>query len=182
MRKQGVLFTSIAILTGAMTTSASAQLCSGLLSWLCPSADSSNPDTASSDQTQATSPTNSFQQPEKPPCLSLGEVHGGYPMYHVVGGRRCWFASSRRPPVKSSRVKAPTETNLKSSRAKKSVETNVNPYGDPIWNSQEAEAQATSTQMQTCEEQALKLDSEEKRTFLKECTLQNGARNHRNLR
>ena len=102
-------------------------------------------------------------------------------MYHVVGGRRCWFAS-HKPRVKSSRAKALAKTNIKSSRAKESAEINVNPYGDPIWNSQEAEAQATPTQMQSCDDQALKLDSEEKRTFLKQCVLQNGASNHRSLK
>ena len=30
-------------------------------------------------------------------CLSLKQVHGGHPMYHVIGGRRCWFASTRGP-------------------------------------------------------------------------------------
>src|SRR5438874_10861952 len=102
MRKHAVLFSSIAILMGAMASSASAQLCSGLLSWLCP-ADSSNPDTASTAQTQTTNPATSIQQPEKPSCLSLGEVHGGYPMYHVVGGRRC-LCASKKPRVKSSRA------------------------------------------------------------------------------
>src|SRR6266571_1249950 len=32
---------------------------------------------------------------DEPPCLSLKEVHDGYPRYRIVEGRRCWYASTR---------------------------------------------------------------------------------------
>src|SRR6266536_3474664 len=49
---------------------------------------------------------------DEPPCLSLKEVHDGYPRYRVVEGRRCWYASTRGPEAKPAEV-------------------DVNPYDDP---------------------------------------------------
>jgi hypothetical protein len=84
-------------------------------------------------------------------CLSLDEVHGGYPRYHIVGGRRCWYASTRGPEAKPA-------------------ELNVNPYDDPIWNEPDASnAQTAAARAKNCEEQALKLDLKEKRAFMKQC-------------
>ena len=41
---------------------------------------------------------------DAPRCLSLPEVHGGYPRYHLVEGRRCWYASTRGPEAKPAEV------------------------------------------------------------------------------
>ena len=88
---------------------------------------------------------------DAPRCLSLQEVHGGYPRYRIVGGRRCWYASTRGPEAKPAEV-------------------DVNPYDDPIWKQSDATGlELATTQLQEGEEQALKLESEEKRTFLKQC-------------
>ena len=88
---------------------------------------------------------------EAPRCLSLPEVHGGYPRYHIVGGRRCWYASTRGPEAKPADV-------------------DVNPYDDPIWHQPDAiEGQAAASRAKNCEEQALKLNLKEKRAFMKQC-------------
>jgi hypothetical protein len=64
---------------------------------------------------------------EQPPCLSRGEVKGGYPRYHVIDGRQCWYAATS-PAAKPGTAKpdAPEPTAA-------ADETDVNPYGDPIW-------------------------------------------------
>ncbi|HEX9322977.1 MAG TPA: hypothetical protein VF913_12760 [Xanthobacteraceae bacterium] len=87
---------------------------------------------------------------DEPPCLSLKEVHDGYPRYRVVEGRRCWYASTRGPEAKPAEV-------------------DVNPYDDPIWNEPDAGTASAATRAKTCEEQALKLDLKEKRSFMKQC-------------
>ena len=88
---------------------------------------------------------------DAPRCLSLPEVHGGYPRYHIVGGRRCWYASTRGPEAKPADV-------------------DVNPYDDPIWHEPDAsQGQAAASRAKNCEEQALKLDLKEKRAFMKQC-------------
>lgn len=88
---------------------------------------------------------------DAPRCLSLHEVHGGYPRYRIVGGRRCWYASTRGPEAKPAEV-------------------DVNPYDDPIWHEPDAgKGQAAADRAKNCEEQALKLDLKEKRAFMKQC-------------
>ncbi len=87
---------------------------------------------------------------DEPPCLSLKEVHDGYPRYRIVEGRRCWYASTRGPEAKPAEV-------------------DVNPYDDPIWNEPDAGTASAATRAKTCEEQALKLDLKEKRSFMKQC-------------
>jgi hypothetical protein len=88
---------------------------------------------------------------DAPRCLSLPEVHGGYPRYHLVGGRRCWYASTRGPEAKPAEV-------------------DVNPYDDPIWHEPDAsKGQAAASRAKNCEEQSLKLDLKEKRAFMKQC-------------
>jgi hypothetical protein len=104
--------------------------------------------------------TPAFAANEASRCLSLSEVHGGYPRYHLVEGRRCWYASTREP-----------EANQESRPAA----VDVNPYDDPIWqepdasNAQATAAEAIASRAKNCEEQALKLDPKEKRTFMKQC-------------
>jgi hypothetical protein len=89
-------------------------------------------------------------------CLSLQEVHGGYPRYRLIGGRKCWYASTRGPEAK------PTEA--------RPAEVDVNPYDDPIWHEPEiTNASAAASRAKNCEEQALKLDLKEKRAFMKQC-------------
>ena len=88
---------------------------------------------------------------DAPRCLSLQEVHGGYPRYRIVGGHRCWYASTRGPEAKPAEV-------------------DVNPYDDPIWHQPDASnASAAASRAKNCEEQALKLDLKEKRAFMKQC-------------
>jgi hypothetical protein len=85
-------------------------------------------------------------------CLALHEVHGGYPRYRIIDGRRCWYASTRGPDTA------------------KPMTIDVNPYDDPIWHQPDASAgQAAASRAKNCEEQALKLDLKEKRAFMKQC-------------
>jgi hypothetical protein len=111
----------------------------------------------------------------QPECLTQEQVRGGYARYHVIHGRRCWYASVRRPD----------RTGERPDRAA----VDVNPYGDPIWETNAPAATAldrkpaasgadrrsaaalehTRSLRSDCEEQALKLDSQEKRAFMKEC-------------
>jgi hypothetical protein len=65
------------------------------------------------------------------PCLSQSEVHGGYPRYHIIGGRKCWYAATSplaRPGPAPASPTPPAEA----------AGIAVNPYGDPIWNEAEA--------------------------------------------
>jgi hypothetical protein len=105
----------------------------------------------------------------EPECLTQNQVHGGYPRYHLINGRRCWYASVRAPDRPAPRPKPTT--------------IDVNPYGDPIWEAPQARQAATDVERRPaaaaldrtrslrsdCEKQALKLDSQEKRAFLKQC-------------
>jgi hypothetical protein len=107
--------------------------------------------------------------PGEPECLTQDQVRGGYPRYHVINGRRCWYASVRGADRPAPRPKPTT--------------IDVNPYGDPIWEAPQARPAATAVDRRPatagldrtrslrydCEEQALKLDSQEKRAFLKQC-------------
>lgn len=98
-------------------------------------------------------------QSEESQCLSLSEVQGGYPRYHIVNGRHCWYASTRGPQ------RAPAEA-----KEARPTETNVNPYDDPIWQEPDAgNVQPIAVRARNCEEQALKLDVKEKRAFMKQC-------------
>ena len=98
-----------------------------------------------------------FAASETPPCLSLNEVHGGYPRYRIIEGRRCWYASTRGSETRPADQPKPAEVD-------------VNPYDDPIWQEPEANiGQAAAVRAKTCEEQALKLDLKEKRAFMKQC-------------
>jgi|SRR5918911_766962 hypothetical protein len=97
-------------------------------------------------------------QGEESQCLSLAEVQGGYPRYHIVNGRHCWYASTRGPQ------RAPADTKAKP------TDTDVNPYDDPIWQEPHAaNVQPIAVRARNCEEQALKLDVKEKRAFMKQC-------------
>jgi hypothetical protein len=55
-------------------------------------------------------------------CLSQGEVKGGHPRYHIVGGRQCWHAAASPTARPSAAKPAPAADAI-----------DVNPYGDPIW-------------------------------------------------
>jgi hypothetical protein len=66
---------------------------------------------------------------DEPTCLSQNEIHGGYPRYHVIGGRKCWYAAT-------SPLAKPGAANP--SPPAQSAEIEVNPYGDPSWNGAEA--------------------------------------------
>jgi hypothetical protein len=74
-------------------------------------------------------------------CLTLEQVHGGHPRYHVIGGRHCWHAPNRGPGVTKGGIHAAPAT----------------------------ASAAEKVRLQDCEQQAMKLDSNEKRTFLKQC-------------
>jgi hypothetical protein len=102
---------------------------------------------------------------EAPQCLSQGEVHGGYPRYRLVEGKRCWYASTRGPETNPADVQAKPED-----VQAKPESVDVNPYDDPIWHEPDASnTQATAMRAKDCEEQALKLDPREKRVFMKQC-------------
>jgi hypothetical protein len=108
-------------------------------------------------------------------CLALNEVQGGYPRYHIVEGRRCWYASTRGPEAKPTDAR-PVQANpaAKPVQARpvdaKPVEIDPNPYDDPIWQEPDAgKASAFASRAKHCEEQALKLDLKEKRAFMKQC-------------
>jgi len=156
----------------AVPVAASAQMCGGVLSWWCFNSEpgsKSAPEGPSQEQMAGIRqyPTG---KPRKAAnlarnrefreaasidwnssCLSQEQARGGYPRYRVIGGRRCWYASAR-------------------GRRNTKIEINVNPYDDPIWKQSDATGlELATTQLQECEEQALKLESEEKRTFLKQC-------------
>ena len=124
------------------------------------------------DAAAAQTPTADVAQPE---CLTQDQVRGGYPRYHVIHGRRCWYAAVRGPDRTGERPDPAV--------------IDVNPYGDPIWETNAPAATAldrkpaasgadrrpaaalehTRSLRSDCEEQALKLDSQEKRAFIKEC-------------
>ena len=169
MLRQIPLAAAIIISVEAIPVSASAQLCESILSWLCFKAEpTSKSAMEESPQKQMTAtPRYTTDSPKKgansarsralqvaaPPdasinlpagCLSREQVVGGYPRYRVIAGRHCWYASARGPQ-------------------RKLAETNVNPSGPELG----------TTQLHDCEEQALKLYSEEKRAFLKQCMSNN---------
>jgi hypothetical protein len=88
-------------------------------------------------------------------CLSLSEVHGGYPRYRIIGGRRCWYASPRAPERRHERP----------GRA-----IDINPDDDPIWHAPESEPVPSSRPTRAdCEDQALKLEARDQRGFIKQC-------------
>jgi len=68
---------------------------------------------------------------DEPPCLSLGEVHGGYPRYHIINGRQCWYAATAPLPKPGQAKPAP---------AGQAAGIDVNPYGDPAWGQSDAKA------------------------------------------
>ena len=72
------------------------------------------------------------------PCLSEKQVHGGWPKYRIIKGRKCWYAS-----------------------------TSPRKNGPPLGTTK----QGTSERLSAieCQDQAMKLDGDEKRTFLSQC-------------
>jgi hypothetical protein len=112
-----------------------------------------------------------FAAADEPPCLSLQEVHGGYPRYRIIDGRRCWYASTRGPEAKpESKPEPKPEFKPEPKPESKPAEVDVNPYDDPIWREGEtSKASAAADRAKICEEQALKLDVKEKRAFMKQC-------------
>jgi hypothetical protein len=130
-------------------------MCQGVLSWLCfnaePAAKNTADDPPQYRRTAAPSAADLSQS-----CLSRQQVRGGYPRYRVINGRHCWYAST--PGRRQAR------------RAK----IDVNPYDDPIWKQSDVSGnELAKNSTQNCEEQALKLDSKEKQTFMRECTSNN---------
>jgi hypothetical protein len=189
MLRQIPLAAAVIVSVQAMPVGASAQMCGGILSWLC---FNSEPNSKSASEGSPQEQTTAIRQyptgkPKKAAnsarsrefrepgggdasidgasaCLSQAQVHGGYPRYRVIGGRHCWYASARGRQNKQGEIQ------------KKQVEINVNPYDDPIWEQSNVTGrELVTSQLQDCEVQALKLDSDEKRTFMKEC-MSNGAR------
>jgi hypothetical protein len=81
------------------------------------------------------------------PCLSQKEIRAGWPKYRIINGRRCWYAST--PPRK----------NAPSTNGQTTGNASSMPQGMSRLSTRE------------CEEQALKLEGNEKRTFLQQCML-----------
>jgi hypothetical protein len=189
MLRRILLASAVIVSVQAIPVGASAEKCGGILSWLCfnsePSSKSALEGSPQEQMTalrqyatgkpkKAANPARSRELRETgggdasidvaSACLSLQQVRGGYPRYRVIGGRHCWYASTKGRPRKQAEIQ------------KKQAEINVNPYDDPIWKQSDAtEPELVTTQLQDCEEQALKLDAEEKRTFMKQC-MSSGAR------
>jgi hypothetical protein len=169
-----VLLAAATVMLVEVPISASAEVCEGILSWLCSNAESTakrRPEEAP--QRHATATRYSGNETKKPAgsarsrdfqetasadptigfeadCLSRDQVRGGYRRYRVIHGRHCWYASART-----------RQTKLK--------EINVDPYKDPIWE----DSHTAGFDLADCEVQALKLDAEEKQTFMKECVSNN---------
>jgi len=156
MLRHVALVAAVTVPIGAMPISASAQICNGVLSWLCGASTSfTEPAPREAQQFQPRQADRSKKNVDLgSACLSREEVTRGYPRYRVINGRHCWYASTRREP-KPARIPA---------------KINVNPYDDPIWKESDTTGIAlATTRARDCEEQSLKLDFEEKRTFLKQC-------------
>src|SRR5439155_15081258 len=142
MRNKTLLAAGIALFVGA-PVGAWAGICDGALSWLCPSADSSEVQTEQETRSRQVTPqrydwTNhrveSRSLDTEANCLTRNQVRGGYPRYRVINGRHCWYASVKGEHTRKTGV-------------------DVNPYDDPIWRKTEsARVEATD-----CEIQALKL-------------------------
>jgi hypothetical protein len=79
--------------------------------------------------------------PPEQHCLSRQEVHGVQARYRTINGRRCWYASKPADRVARS-TRKPRSTSRRISRPAVSAE---------------------------CQEQAIKLEGDEKRVFLRQC-------------
>jgi hypothetical protein len=148
MLRHFVFVAGLVAAIGMMPISASAQTCQGLLSWLCFNGEPAAKNASDDPSQQRTAVT---------PCLSREQVTGGYPRYRVINGRHCWYASTRNSTAKRQAQAKPAKLN-------------VNPYNDPIWKGSDVSGNEVATiSAQDCQDQALKLDYEEKQTFLKQC-------------
>jgi hypothetical protein len=78
---------------------------------------------------------------DRPSCLSQAAVHGNRLKYKMINGRQCWYSAK------------PADNNAPASRKAK-------PTG------QEIVERPTAAE---CQEQAMKLDADEKRLFLRQC-------------
>jgi hypothetical protein len=160
MRKDVLLFAAGTIMSVWAPVSASAGTCDGALSWLCFNADSEAP--VSTQTTGGGRSAAETQASEVGTCLTQDQVRGGYPRYRVINGRHCWYASVKARRKRQERAESRPKHH---ERAVKRAEVDVNPYDDPIWQ----EADATNSNSASCETQALKLDDDEKRRFLRDC-------------
>jgi hypothetical protein len=175
MLRHILLGAAIIVSVEAAPVAASAQMCGGILSWLCSNSGSASKSAPEDPRQEQMNPTvrpsraaNAARSREvretagvvsavdsASVCLSQEQVRGGYPRYRVIGGHRCWYASAR-------------------GRQRKQIEIGVNPHNDPIWKESGVTGpELAANQLQDCEEQALKLFSEEKPTFMKECMSRN---------
>jgi hypothetical protein len=136
-----------ALVLAGLPVSASAEICEGLLSWLCFSSD------AASDPLRPTRSTgdrpassNSSAAGIAGDCLSREQVHDGYPRYRVINGRRCWYGSVNGRTQK----RAHPERTAQRGRGRNG-------------------AQVARSEPSDCELQALKLDEPDKKSFMKQC-------------
>lgn len=66
------------------------------------------------------------------PCLARSEVKGGYPRFHIVDGRQCWYAAMA--PAGKPGAASPSAVQPDAAEPTAAADDiDVNPYGDPIW-------------------------------------------------
>ena len=94
---------------------ASAQECSGPIAWLCEEHQMFNAEPTPTQKFNRGSIPSELLDPNptlagkplsihpdavgknalaQPPCLSEKQVHGGWPKYRIIKGRKCWYAST----------------------------------------------------------------------------------------
>jgi hypothetical protein len=142
-----ILIGAGALVLAGLPVGASAEICDGLLSWLCFTSEAgSDPlrPTRSTDDGPASS--NSSTAVMRGDCLSREQVRHGYPRYRTINGRHCWygFENGRRSK------RAHLERSAHRGRGRN-------------------EPQVARSEPSDCELQALKLDEPDKKSFMKQC-------------
>jgi len=166
-----VLLAAGTVLLAEMPISASAEICEGVPSWVCANGVSTKnpmPEQASQIRMTASSQywtektkksAGSIRSPDRQGtpstatgpsanCLSRSQVRGEQPRYRTINGRQCWYVLSKL------RQTSPKE-----------IKIDIVPHNNPIRRGSDP-----TFDLADCELQALKLDGEEKRTFMKDCS------------
>jgi hypothetical protein len=142
-----ILIGAGALVLAGLPVSASAEICEGLLSWLCFSSEAaSDPLRPTRSTSDGPASGNSRAPGIAGDCLSREQVHDGYPRYRVINGRRCWYGSvNGRPPKRAHSERAAHRGRGRN------------------------EPQIARSEPSDCELQALKLDEPDKKSFMKQC-------------
>jgi hypothetical protein len=142
-----ILIGAGALVLAGLPVSASAEICEGLLSWLCFSSEAaSDPLRPARSTSDGPASSNSGAAAMSGDCLSRQQVHDGYPRYRTIKGRRCWYGSVNGRPSK----RAHPERTAHRGRGRN-------------------EPQVARSEPSDCELQALKLDEPDKKSFMKQC-------------